>query len=74
MLGRALIRRLVEERPSSVRALVRGAAQAAAFDDLPVEVRQVDYGNPISLADPLTGAAAVVHLAGRASASERRAA
>jgi len=64
VLGRALIRRLAEAAHLSVRALVRGAAQATALDDLPVEVRQVDYRNSVSLADALTGAAAVVHLAG----------
>ncbi len=45
-------------------ALVRGPAQAAVLDGLPVEVRQVDYGDAGSLADAVTGAAAVVHLAG----------
>ena len=64
MLGKALIRRLAETRHSAVCALVRGPAQAAVLDGLPVEVRQVDYGDPGSLASALTGAAAVVHLAG----------
>ena len=45
-------------------ALVRGPPQAAVLDGLPVEVVQVDYGDPGSLASALTGAAAVVHLAG----------
>jgi len=47
-----------------VRALVRGPAQAAVLDGLPVKVLQVDYGDTGSLADGLKGAAAVVHLAG----------
>ena len=64
VLGKALIRRLAEAAHHSVRALVRGAAQAAALEDLPVTVRQVDYGDPASLADALTASSAVVHLAG----------
>ncbi len=47
-----------------MRALVRGPAQAAALERFPVEVRQVDYGDPDTLADALQGAVAVVHLAG----------
>ncbi len=64
MLGKALIRRLTEGRQTQVRALVRGTAQAAALDGLPVSVHRVDYGDPGSLAHVLKGAAAVVHLAG----------
>lgn len=64
MLGRALIRRLAEARHPPVRALVRGPAQGAALDGVPVRVFQVDYGNPDSLADAVEGAASVVHLAG----------
>lgn len=63
----ALIRRLAERvHPAveGVHALVRGPAQAAVLDGFPVEVRQVDYGKPESLADAVEGAAAVVHLAG----------
>ena len=45
-------------------ALVRGPAQAAVLDGFPVEVRQLEYGDPESLTDALAGAAAVVHLAG----------
>ena len=43
---------------------MRGPAQAAVLDGLPVEVRQVDYGDSGSLADAFAGAAAVAHLAG----------
>ena len=43
---------------------MRGPAQAAVLDGLPIKVLQVDYGEPGSLADALNGAAAVVHLAG----------
>ena len=64
MLGKALIRRLTEGRQTQVCALVRGTAQAAALDGLPVSVLQVDYGDTGSLADALKGVAAVVHLAG----------
>lgn len=67
MVGVALIRRLAERAHPAVervRALVRGPAQAAVLDGFQVEVRQVDYGDPESLADAVAGAAAVVHLAG----------
>ncbi len=67
VLGKALIRRLAEiPHPGGerVRALVRGRGQAAVLDGLPVNVLQVDYGDPDSLADAVKGAAAVVHLAG----------
>ena len=47
-----------------MRALVRGPAQAAVLDGLPVKVLQVDYRDGGPLADALKGAAAVVHLAG----------
>lgn len=67
MVGVALIRRLAERAHPAVervRALVRGPAKAAVLDGFQVEVRQVDYGDPESLADAVAGAAAVVHLAG----------
>lgn len=67
VVGRALIRRLAESAHPAVeraRALVRGPAQAASLEGLPVRVLQVDYGDPGSLADAVKGAAAVVHLAG----------
>ncbi len=66
-MGVALVHLLTETTlppRQSVRVLVRGPAQAAVLDGFPVEVRQVDYGNPESLADAVQGAAAVVHLAG----------
>ena len=67
VLGKALIRRLAEVPHSAVervRALVRGLAQAAVLDGLPVEIFQVDYGDAGSLVEALKGADAVVHLAG----------
>ncbi len=67
VLGKALIRRLAETAPPAaqgVRALVRGPAQAAVLDGLPVKVLQVDYGDASSLTDALKGVATVIHLAG----------
>ena len=67
VVGTALIRRLVDNAdpaPQRVRALVRGPAQAAVIDRFPIEVRQVDYGDPEILAEAFHGAAAVAHLAG----------
>ena len=67
VVGIALIRLLTAALgppDESVRALVRGPAQAAVLDGFPVAVRQVDYGDPESLAHAVAGAAAVVHLAG----------
>ncbi len=64
VLGKALIRRLAETVRPVVRALVRGPEQAAALDGLPATVMQIGYGDPDSLAVAVTGASAVVHLAG----------
>ncbi len=62
VLGRALILRLTEARQLGLRALVRRPVRL--FDGFPVEVLQVDYDDPGSLASAVAGAAAVVHLAG----------
>lgn len=67
VVGVALVHLLTETifpPRQHVRALVRGPAQAAVLDGFSVEVRQVDYNKPESLADAVQGAAAVVQLAG----------
>jgi dihydroflavonol-4-reductase len=70
MLGRALVRRLVE-RGVSVRALARASSDTSELSKMPVELVRGDLDDPEKLAEAMRGCDGVFHVA--ALVSYRRA-